>query len=113
MPATSAIFSASVCLPFIDKSGKYLYVANSQSSGNLAAFSIGSDGGLTLLASSPFATGSQPNFITGDSGGNYLFVGNQSTPVVQSFSLDASTGTLTSVSSYPVPGTPTSIVITP
>jgi len=97
---------------FIDKSGKYLYAANSQSSGNLAAFSIGSDGGITLLANSPFATGAQPNSIAGDSSGKYLFVGNQSTPVVQSFSLDASTGTLTSVSSYSVPATPTSIVIT-
>ncbi len=98
---------------FIDKSGKYLYVANAQSSGNLAAYSIGSDGGITLLSNSPFATGAQPSFIAGDSSGKYLFVGNQSTPVVQSFSLDASTGTLTSVSSYSVPATPTSIVITP
>jgi len=105
-------FTGPVAL-FIDGSGKYLYAANSQSSGNLAGFSIGTDGGLTLLTNSPFATGSQPSFIAGDSGGKYLFVGNQSTPVVQSFSLDAGTGTLTSVSSYSVPGTPTSIVITP
>ena len=98
---------------FIDKSGKYLYVANSQSSGNLAAFTIGSDGGITLLANSPFATGAQPSFVAGDSSGKYLFVGNQSTPVIQSFSLDGSTGTLTSVSSYSVPATPTSIIITP
>ncbi len=95
---------------FIDKSGKYLYVAN-QGSGNLSAFSIGSDGGLTLLANSPFATGPQPNFVTGDLSGNYLFVGNQSTTAIQSFSLAPSTGTLTSVSSYAVPGTPTSIAI--
>lgn len=102
---------------FIDKSGKYLYVANQftsqQNSGNLAAYSIGSDGGLTLLATSPFATGPQPNFIAGDASGDYLFVGNQSTSaVIQSFSLAPSTGTLTSVSKYGVPGTPTSIVIT-
>ena len=97
---------------FIDKSGKYLYVAN-QGSGNLSAFSIGSDGGLTLLATSPFQTGAQPNFIAGDASGDYLFVGNQSTSaVIQSFSLAPSTGTLTSVSKYGVPGTPTSIVIT-
>ena len=97
---------------FIDKSGKYLYVANQQSAGNLAAYSIGSDGGLTLLASSPFATGPQPNFIAGDASGDYLFVGTQSTTAIQSFSLAPSTGTLTSVSTYGVPGTPTSIVIT-
>jgi len=108
---TGETFTGPVSL-FIDKSGKYLYVANQQSSGNLAAYSIGSDGGLTLLANSPFATGPQPNFVTGDASGDYLFVGNQSTTVIQSFSLAPSTGTLTSVSSYGVPGTPTSMVIT-
>jgi 6-phosphogluconolactonase len=96
----------------IDKSGKYLYVAN-QGSGNASAYSIGSDGGLTLLTTSPFATGSQPSFIASDSSGKYLFVGNQSSPVIQSFSLDTGSGTLTSIGSYSVPATPTSIVITP
>jgi 6-phosphogluconolactonase (cycloisomerase 2 family) len=97
---------------FIDKSGKYLYVAN-QGSSNLSAYSIGSDGGLTLLTNSPFTTGAQPTFITGDSSGKYLFVGNQASPaVIQSFSLDPGTGTLTSVNSYSVPNTPTSIALT-
>jgi 6-phosphogluconolactonase (cycloisomerase 2 family) len=96
----------------IDKSGKYLYVAN-QGSSNLAAYSIGSDGGLTLLTNSPFATGSEPSSIAADPSGKYLFVGNQSSPVIQSFSLDTNSGALTSVGSYAVPATPTSIVITP
>ncbi len=109
--STTADTSTGPVSLFIDKSGKYLYVANSQSSGNLSAFSIGTDGSITLLASSPFATGSQPSFIAGDSTGNYLFVGNQSSPVIQSFSLATSTGTLTSVSTYSVPATPTSIVV--
>jgi 6-phosphogluconolactonase (cycloisomerase 2 family) len=102
----------------IDKSGKYMYVANqggsgTQSSGNLAAYSIGSDGGLTLLSNSPFATAAQPNLIGTDPNGAHLFVGNQSNPVIQSFTLDAGSGTLTSVAPYSVPGTPTSIVVTP
>jgi len=97
---------------FIDNSGKYLFVAN-LGSANLAAYGIGSDGGLTLLTNSPFATGSQPSFITSDSTGKYLFVGNQSSPAIQSFSLDGSTGTLTSVRSFPVGSTPTSIALTP
>jgi 6-phosphogluconolactonase (cycloisomerase 2 family) len=96
----------------IDKSGKYMYVAN-QGSTNLAAYSIGSDGALTLLTNSPFATKAQPSVIATDSGGKYLFVGNQSSPVVQSFSLDTSSGTLTSVNTYSLPGTPTSIAVTP
>jgi 6-phosphogluconolactonase len=104
-------FSAPLAL-FVDKSGKYLYVAN-EGSANLAAYGIGSDGGLTLLTNSPFGTGPQPSFITSDSTGKYLFVGNQSSPAIQSFSLDGSTGTLTSVKSFAVGSTPTSIALTP
>ena len=97
----------------IDKSGKYLYVAN-QGSSNLSAYSIGSDGALTVLSSSPFGTATNPSFISTDSSGKYLFVGNQgSSAAVQSFSLDAGSGTLTSVQSYSVPGTATSIAVTP
>lgn len=96
----------------IDKSGKYLYVANEGSS-NVAAYSIGSDGSLTLLTNSPFATGSQPSLIASDPNGEWLFVGNQSTAVIQSFGLASGSGTLTSVESYSVPGTPTSIVVVP
>jgi 6-phosphogluconolactonase (cycloisomerase 2 family) len=99
---------------FIDNSGKYLYVANEGSNpGNVAAYKIGSDGGLTVLSNSPFGAGSQPNFITSDATGKYLFVGNQSSPAIQSFSLDGGTGTLTSVKVYSVAGTPSSIALTP
>jgi len=104
-------YAAPVTL-FIDKSGAYLYVAN-QGSSNLAAYSIGSDGSLALLTGSPFGTGSQPNSLATDAGGKYLFVGNQQSPVIQSFSLDTGTGALTSVASYSVPGSPTSIALTP
>ena len=96
----------------IDKSGAYLYVAN-QGSSTLAGYAIGSDGSITLLTTSPFGTGSQPSFIASDPNGKYLFVGNQSSPAVQSFSLDTGSGTLTSVQTYSVPGTPTSIAVTP
>ena len=109
----SQSFSSPVAL-LIDKSGKYLYVANQSSPSNLAGFSIGSDGGLTLLSSSPFGTATNPSFVATDSGGKYLFVGSQgSSSSVQSFSLDTSDGTLTSVHTYTVTGTTTSIAITP
>lgn len=99
----------------IDKSQKYLYVAN-QGNGNLGGYSIGTDGSLTLISGSPFITGTEPSVLAGDPGGGYLFVGNQSTSSqIQSFSLDGSNGTLTSVAVYPITGTgaPTSIVLTP
>jgi len=104
-------FSGPIAL-LIDNTGQYLYVAN-ETSNNLAAYGVGSDGGLTLLTNSPFTTGSHPSFITSDPSGKYLFVGNQSSPAVQSFSLDRSTGTLTSVASYSVGNTPGSIAVTP
>ncbi len=96
----------------IDKSGAYLYVAN-QASSNVTGYSIGSDGALTGLTTSPFGSGANPGTLATDPGGKYLFVGNQKSPVIQSFALDTTSGTLTSVTSYSVPGAPTSIVITP
>ncbi len=100
----------------IDKSGKYMFVAN-QGSGNVAAYSVGGQGAaagaLNLLTNSPFATGASPSVLATDPGGKYIFVGNQTTPKIQSFELDTSTGTLTSVNTYTLPGAPTSIAVTP
>jgi 6-phosphogluconolactonase (cycloisomerase 2 family) len=94
----------------IDKSGKYLYVAN-QGSSNIGAYGIGSDGSLTLLTGSPFTTGSQPNVLALDSSGKYFYVGYSS--ALQAYSLSTSSGSLTSITTYSVSATPTSIVITP
>ena len=102
-------FAGPVAL-LIDKSGKYLYVAN-QGSSNVAAYNIGSDGSLTLLSGSPFSTGSQPGVLASDSSGNYLFVGYSS--AIQSFALNSGSGSLTSIATYTISATPTSIVITP
>lgn len=111
-PIGSAIgetFTGPVSL-LIDKSGKYLYVAN-QGSGNIAAYGIGSDGSLTLLSGSPFSTGSQPSVLAADASGKYFFVGYSS--ALQSYSLSTSSGTLTSITTYSISATPTSMVITP
>ncbi|HWO35381.1 MAG TPA: beta-propeller fold lactonase family protein [Candidatus Acidoferrum sp.] len=96
----------------IDKSGTYLYVAN-QASTFVSAYSIGSDGALVGLTTSPFSTGADPSVLANDKAGKYLFVGNQKSPAIQSFSLDTGSGTLTSVATYTLPGTPTSIAVTP
>jgi 6-phosphogluconolactonase len=106
----------------VDPSGKYLYVANQQSSGNVAGFTIGSNGALSLLTSSPYPTGASPNFIATDPAGNFLFVGNLSKPVIEPFCLASShlncnsapgAGSLTEVTKYPLLGPPTSIVVSP
>jgi 6-phosphogluconolactonase len=97
----------------VDPSGGYLYVANEGSS-NVAGYSIGSDGGITLLTNSPFAGNGEPNFLATDPAGKYLFVGNQSSSAaIQTFSLDKSSGTLAPVANTSVGSTPTSIALTP
>jgi len=106
----SSQYSGPVAL-LVENSGKYLFVANSGTS-NLSAYSIGTDGSLTILATSPFATSSQPKFIATDPSGNHLFVGNQaSSAIIQAFNLDTGNGALTSIATYGVGNTPTSIAI--
>jgi len=98
----------------VDNSGKYLFVAN-QGSGNLAAYTIASNGGLTLLSSSPFTANAQPSVIASDPSGQYLFVGNQKSgsTAIESFSLATSSGSLSEVGSYSVGTTPTSFAVLP
>lgn len=96
----------------IDKTGAFLYVAN-QGSTSLTGYSIGTDGGVSLLTTSPFSTGAQPSVLASDPAGKYLFVGNQKSPfTIQSFNLNTSSGSLTLVNSYPVPQAAASIAST-
>lgn len=97
----------------IDPSGKYMYVLNNSSQGTILAYSIGTDGSLTLAANSQSGTLAQPNFMATDPSGKYIFVGNQASPAtIQSLNLNSGSAVLTPVASYSVPGTPTSIVVT-
>ena len=98
----------------IDPSGKYLYVANQGTStsatGNLAAYSIGSDGGLTILALSPFGTVKQPSSLAADPSGKYVIVGGQSGSL-EVFLMNSSSGTLGEVATYSPGGFPSSIAV--
>jgi 6-phosphogluconolactonase len=106
----SSTYSNPIAL-LTDTAGKYLFVANSQSSGNISGYSIGSSGGLALVATSPFVTAAQPAVLAIDAGGKYVFVGNQgSSAQIQSFTLDPGSGTLTIVASYQTGSIPSSIV---
>jgi|SRR5579863_10544145 len=105
--------SAPVAL-LIDPSGKYLYVANqgssNSSSGNLAAYSIGTGGGLTILTLSPFSTVKQPTSLAADPNGKYLMVGGQSGSL-EVFLLNTGNGTLGEVATYSPGGFPSSIAV--
>ena len=93
----------------IDPSGKYLYIAN-QGSSNLGAYSVGSDGGLTILTLSPFSTVKQPTALAADPNGKYLMVGGQSGSL-EVFLLNSGNGTLGEVASYSPGGFPSSIAV--
>ena len=93
----------------IDKKGAFLYAAD-QGSNNLSGYSIGTGGGISLLVDSPFVTGAQPGVLASDPAGKYLFVGTQKS--IESFSLNTSTGDLTSVGTYTIPQATTSIATT-
>jgi 6-phosphogluconolactonase (cycloisomerase 2 family) len=94
----------------IDPSGKYLYVAN-QGSNNLAAYSVVSGGGLTVLANSPFGTIKAPTSLAADPNGKYLMVGSQSGASLEVFLLNSGNGTLGEVASYGTGGFPSSIAV--
>ena len=93
----------------VDKSGKYLYVA--EQGAGVGAYAIGSDGGLAVLGNSPFVTGKNPTALASDPTGHYIFVGSQANQI-ESFSLSTTNGTLTEVGIYSAVNTPTSIAVT-
>jgi 6-phosphogluconolactonase (cycloisomerase 2 family) len=98
----------------LDPKGQFLYVAN-QGSNNVAVFAIDSTTGLPSILSSSTSTGAfvtekSPNFLAVDPSGKYLYVGNMGTgAAIQS--LKNSSGTLTSIGTYPVGNTASSIVV--
>jgi 6-phosphogluconolactonase (cycloisomerase 2 family) len=94
----------------IDPQGKYLFVTEqgAGSKGQIDVYpidaSVGSLTGLgAAVAGSPFATGgSNPNAISFDASGKWLFSGHDSTASIAEFSLNSATGALTAVAGSPV-----------
>ena len=87
----------------LDPASQFLYVANSFSStapNSVSAYTIATDGALTLVTGSPFATGNFPNAVATDPSGRFVFVVNSSDDTVSAFSIGL-TGGLTPVSGSP------------
>jgi YD repeat-containing protein len=83
----------------LDPTSKYLYVANTFSN-TVSAYSVGSNGYLSVISGSPFATGNYPNAIAVDPMGRFVYVVNGSDDTVSAFNV-GSGGTLTPVSGSP------------
>lgn len=88
---------------FFHPSGNYLYVSN-QSGNSISAFSVAGDGTLTAISGSPFATtgATSINGVVVTSDGMFLYAASMGgSGGVVGFSIDQSTGALTTI-----PGSP-------
>lgn len=108
-PITGSPFtSATNTQVLVSPSGQFLYAADLGPSNSIYAFTIGADGSLTAVVGSPFSLPGQngtPNSIllglATAFGGKFLYATIGETNQVAGFSIDGTTGALTSV-----PGSP-------
>jgi 6-phosphogluconolactonase len=94
----------------VDPSGKFLYVALSNA-GSIAAFTIdGASGALTNVPGSPFATAStqftQTYEIAVSPSGKFLYAFNFNGNTMAAFTIDSSSGVLSTVTGSPFPVNP-------
>ena len=96
----------------VDAGGNFLFVAN-KGSNSISVFSIVSDGTLSEVKGSPFATAKGPVGLALH--GNNLYVANQGAAEVSAYTFDSSSGALSQVSGSPYPAgtSPTAIAIDP
>jgi 6-phosphogluconolactonase len=73
----------------------YLYVGNTD--GGISAYGIASDGSLSALTGSPFATSLTPVSLAVDSGGNYLYALDTTSSAISVYRVSSSTGALSSL----------------
>lgn len=98
----------------VDPKNAYVYVANS-TAGNITGYSLGSNGALTPLSTSPYATGSLPAALALDSTGQFMLaICTGGSPDLQVFSFDAtSPGALDKVVGVPTGSDPVSLAVVP
>jgi 6-phosphogluconolactonase len=88
----------------VHPSGKFLYVVLDDANagmGHVAAFTIGNNGALSLIAGSLFAAGNFPLGVAIDAAGKFLFTANNGDGTLSAFRIDSSTGALTVVAGSP------------
>jgi 6-phosphogluconolactonase len=90
----------------IDPQGKYLLVPmGGFGTGGISVYSFDATTGAigTPAVGSPFATGTYPYSVSVDPTDQFVYVGNDGSANVSEFTLNSSTGALTSVAGSPVP----------
>ena len=79
----------------ISSDNKYLYVGNAD--GGISAYAIASDGSLSALNGSPYATGVTPVSLAIESGDNYLYALDTTSSAISVYRISSSTGSLSAV----------------
>lgn len=93
----------------VDPLGRFLFASDDDPPGSVFVFTIDSAGALHAVAGSPFPTttnplgNTQPDEIMVDSTGSFVYTTLRATGQVAAFSIDASSGVLTTVPGSPFP----------
>src|ERR1017187_6600298 len=110
VPGSPFAVGLSPCCIAVDPTGRFVYVANSNSN-DINAFSVNaSTGTLTPLPGSPYLTGNNPVTMAIDLTGRFLYVsaftvanGEMQSSNVYAYSIDSATGVLTALPGWPTP----------
>jgi 6-phosphogluconolactonase len=84
----------------VDPTGRFLYVADPTVNA-VFAFTVGSNGALSAISGSPFASGLQPVALAAAPEGNLLYVANQGSNNVSGYVIDKNSGALAALSGSP------------
>ena len=96
----------------VDPLGRFVYVANA--SGSVSAYSINpTTGGLASVAGSPFTAGTFPISVTVEPSGRFVYAANLNSNNVSAFTIDATTGALSSLGTFATGTGPQSVLVDP
>jgi 6-phosphogluconolactonase (cycloisomerase 2 family) len=84
----------------IAPSGKFLYVANSNSA-SVTGYAVDSSGSLTLIPGSPKKVGNGPTWVAIDPAGKFLYVANLEDGTFSGFTIDGTSGALQTMGGSP------------
>jgi YVTN family beta-propeller protein len=91
----------------VDPSGRFAYVANfvGDFAGNVSAYTIdAATGALSEVAGSPFAAGLDPQSVTVEPSGRFVYVANRQSADISAYAIDAATGALLEIAGSPFAG---------
>ncbi|HKR84383.1 MAG TPA: beta-propeller fold lactonase family protein [Terriglobales bacterium] len=108
--ATTSAIAAPVT-SILDSNSTHLYVANS-AAGNMAVFSVGTNGSLSATTGTLSTTGTNPRVLAFDPIGNYLLVGNVGSKTITEFSIKSDATLNSTGQTVNLPSVPQAIAVT-